>query len=102
MTELQEINEDIRICEAQVIYYETCSAAEWLEKEVDSRHRKIEVLAEEIADVTRKNAGATKTLHELDARMRGLKEKKMLITGGPLQRLLKLQEEIEELQGAPS
>ncbi len=97
MTELQEINENLRICEAQIMFFTVAGGAEWLHDETARVRAKIEPLAEEIRRIRNKHRDAAQELRTLEQRKARLLKMKSINTDAAIKKLLELQKKVDEM-----
>ena len=98
MTELQEINEDLRINAALITFAEEAATEEWVDAEVDALHKRIELLAGQVAETIKKHHDAPALLVELKRRKERLLKMRSVNTNAAIQKLLDLQKKVLELQ----
>lgn len=97
ITELQEINEDLKINTARIVFTEEALTTEWRDAEISKLQTRIEALAEEVAGIQRKHTEAPNVLVQLKQRREKLLQSRRVNTDATIRQLLKLQKQVEEL-----
>lgn len=98
MTEVQEINDDLKICDARIAFFEVAGTREWRNEEVGSLRAKIDALEKRVSEIEDKHTGASEMLKQLHRQREVLLRMKSINTDAAVKRLLKLQREMTELQ----
>lgn len=97
MTEIQEINQDLKTNAAMIAFTNVAATEEWRDAEIDNLRERIDALTTEVADIQRKHTEAPATLAGLLRRREQLQRSRRVNTDAAVRQLLKLSKQVEEL-----